>query len=147
MPQRDHEWEQWGLEELVENLRNYTDRNPSPNEMSSKTPKGSQDSDRRKDNLLLASSHNASDCIYCGSIQHRSNDCNKILDVASRGELLKKHIIMCYNCTRSWHVAAECGSRGLGRSGTRHHTSLCDKPATTTLSSGGTVETKWSRDN
>ena len=28
--QKDDEWEEWGLEELVESLRKYTDRNPLP---------------------------------------------------------------------------------------------------------------------
>ena len=27
MAQKDDVWEEWGLEELVENLRKYTDRN------------------------------------------------------------------------------------------------------------------------
>ena len=30
MAQKDDDWEEWGLEELVENLRKYTDRNPYP---------------------------------------------------------------------------------------------------------------------
>ena len=33
MAQKDNKWEEWGLEELVDNLRKYTDRNPLPNEM------------------------------------------------------------------------------------------------------------------
>ena len=104
MAQRDDEWEEWGLEELVKDLRKYTDRNPLPNETGRKTPKTpkvSQDSDRRRDNLLLAGSCNASDCVSCGSNQRQSKDCNKILDVANRREFLKKHKL-CYNCTRSF---------------------------------------------
>ena len=30
MAQKDDDWEEWGLEELVDNLRKYTDRNPLP---------------------------------------------------------------------------------------------------------------------
>ena len=69
----------------------------------------------------------------------------KILDVASRREFLKKYKL-CYNCTRSSHLAAKCGSQGCGRCGPTHHTSLSDKPATTTLSSDETDETKGSHD-
>ena len=58
---------------------------------------------------------------------------------------MKKHKL-CYNCTKSSHLAAKCGSRSCGRCGFRHYTSLCDKLATTTSSSGGTDETKGSRD-
>ena len=31
MAQKDNKWEEWGLEELVDNLRKYTDRNSLPN--------------------------------------------------------------------------------------------------------------------
>jgi len=30
LAQKDDNWEEWGLEELVESLRKYTDRNPLP---------------------------------------------------------------------------------------------------------------------
>ena len=43
--QKDDEWEEWGLEELVESLRKYTDRNPLPETSSqnqdAKKPVGS----------------------------------------------------------------------------------------------------------
>ena len=46
MAQKDDNWEEWGLEELVENLRRYTDRNPLPDATSStqetKKPVGNQ---------------------------------------------------------------------------------------------------------
>ena len=146
MAQRDDEWEEWRLEYLVENLRKYMDRNPLPSEMGSKTPKtpkGSQGSDRRRDNLVLAGLQNASDRVYCGSNQHQGKHCNKILDVASHREFLKEHKL-CHNCPGSSHLTAKCGSWGCGWCGSRYHTSLCDEPATTTLSLGGTVESKGS---
>jgi len=30
MVHKDHDWEEWDLEQLVENLRKYTDRQPLP---------------------------------------------------------------------------------------------------------------------
>ena len=38
MAQKDDDWKKWGLEELVENLRKYTDRNPLPLVESSLPP-------------------------------------------------------------------------------------------------------------
>ena len=110
MAQRNDDWEEWGLAELVGNLRKYTDRNPLLNEIGGKipkSPKGSQVSDRRRYNLLLAVSCSVSDSVYWGSNQHRSRDCNKILDIASHREFLEKHKL-CYNCTRSSHLPVMC---------------------------------------
>ena len=38
MAQKDDDWKKWGLEELVENLRKYTNRNPLPLVESSLPP-------------------------------------------------------------------------------------------------------------
>ena len=138
MAQKDDKWEEWGLEELVDNLRKYTDRNPLPNEMGGKTPKhsgGTQGADRRRDNLMMTASgsglpQTSSACVYCSSSDHRSKDCTKILNSASRREILKRNKL-CYNCTKSSHMAAQCRSRGCGKCSGRHHTSLCDKVSTT----------------
>lgn len=38
------------------------------------------------------------DCVYCGSAEHKSVDCNKVVSVAER----KKHLSekrLCFNCT------------------------------------------------
>ena len=59
MAQKDDNWEEWGLEELVENLRKYTDRNPLPdthtpsNEV--KKPVANQGSHQRRGDKLLMS--------------------------------------------------------------------------------------------
>ena len=98
MAQKDDNWEKWGLEELVENLRKYTDRNPLPdthtpsNEV--KKPVANQGSHQRRGDKLLMSGSTSRQlrqqqmpaCVYCSSHSHRSSECTKVLDVASRRE-------------------------------------------------------------
>ena len=132
----------WGLEELVENLRKYTNRNPLPerhtpsNEV--KKPVANQGSHQRRGDKLLMSGSNSRQprqqqmptCVYCSSHSHRSSGCTKVLDVASRREFLKSNRL-CFNCGRSGHAAAQCRSRGCGKCNSRHHTSICDGLNTT----------------
>ena len=59
MAQGDDNWEEWGLEELVENLRKYTDRNPLPDAAAptqeTKKPVGNQGNHlKRKESMLMS---------------------------------------------------------------------------------------------
>ena len=61
MAQKDDDWEEWGLEELVDNLRKYTDRNPLPLVESNPPPtsdSGNQDGRTKRDDKLLMSGGN-----------------------------------------------------------------------------------------
>ena len=69
-------------------------------------------------------------CVYCGLKNHRSSECTKILDIASRREYLTRNKL-CFNCARSGHVASKCKSRGCGKCNGRHHTSVCNKMKST----------------
>ena len=69
-------------------------------------------------------------CVYCGLNSHRSSDCTKVLDIASRREYLARNKL-CYNCARSGHLASKCKGRGCGKWNGRYHTSVCDKMKTT----------------
>ena len=68
-------------------------------------------------------------CLLCLK-SHRSSDCTKVLDIASRREYLTRNKL-CYNCARSGHLASKCKGRGCGKCNGRHHTSVCDKMKTT----------------
>jgi len=115
--QKDDDWEKWGLEELVDNLRKYTDRNPlplvepSPPRSSDTTP-GNRDSHPKREDKLLMSGGTPRQpqwplpCVYCGLKNHQSSDCTKVLDIASRKEHLTRNKL-CYNCTKSGHVASK----------------------------------------
>ena len=111
--QKDDEWEEWGLEELVESLRKYTDRNPLPETSSQnqdvKKPVGSNQGNqwRRGEKMFMSGPNRGlprlpppcAPCAYCNSHQHRSSECTKILDFASRREFLKTNTL-CFNCTK-----------------------------------------------
>ncbi|XP_068670941.1 uncharacterized protein [Montipora foliosa] len=141
MAQKDDNWEEWGLEELVENLRKYTDRNPLPdthtpsNEV--KKPVANQGSHQRRGDKLLMSGSTSRQlrqqqmpaCVS-SSHSHRSSECTKVLDVASRRKFLKSNRL-CFNCARSGHAPAQCRSRGCGKCNSRHQTSICDRLNTT----------------
>ena len=56
MAQKDDDWEEWGLEELVDNLRKYTDCNPLPLVESNPPPtsdSGNQDGHPKGEDKLL----------------------------------------------------------------------------------------------
>lgn len=141
MAQKDDDWEKWGLEELVDNLRKYTDRNPLPlvepsPSRSSDTIPGNRDSHPKREDKLLMSGGTPRQpqwpppCVYCGLKNHRSSDCTKVLDIASRKEHLTRNKL-CYNCAKSGHVASKCKARGCGKCNGRHHTSVCNRMKTT----------------
>ena len=130
---KDENWEEWGLADLVESLRKYTDRNPlTPRDLESlKTPLGQQGPDKsRRDKMFMMGmgrnqQRKPQGCVYCGLDNHRSTDCSKVLDIASRKEILQRKKL-CYNCTGHGHLASKCRSRSCNKCNGRHHTSLCD---------------------
>ena len=81
--QKDDNWVEWGLEELVESLREYTDRNPLPETSSQnqdfKKPVGSNQGNhwRRGEKMLTSGANqglprlppSCTPCAYCNSHQ------------------------------------------------------------------------------
>ena len=91
LAQNDDKWEDWGLEEVTEQLRKYVDRNPIQAKESvdhSSNQKGHTipNSMKREDRLLMTSSNRyqqqqrssnrqnsyAIECVYCGLNNHKS---------------------------------------------------------------------------
>ena len=117
--QKDDDWEEWGLEELVENLRKYVERNP----LKDSEDTGRKDDisrhrpwKREKEKMLLGNhegpkGNRKSLCVYCNSDEHFSQNCTKVLDVAARRAILQRNRL-CYNCTTGGHGASQCRSRG-----------------------------------
>ena len=135
--QKDDEWEDWDLEQLVENLEKYVDRHPLPADatLSSTTTLKKrgyehQTDGKLRDRMMLANSidrprERPTNCVYCELTNHRSSDCNKVLTLAQRRDIVKRKRL-CFNCTGFGHTASKCRSRGCRKCGGRHHTSLCD---------------------
>ena len=136
--QEDDDWEEWDLEQLVDNLRKYVDRHPLPVEDSTTSNRNvyrrqyqeNMHEWKKRDKMMMANAFQKSfrkspACVYCGKGNHRSADCFKMLDVAHRREILKKNNT-CFNCTGTGHIASKCRSRGCLICGGRHHTSVCE---------------------
>ena len=65
--------------------------------------------------------------MYCGASEHKSSECDNVVDVAER----RKHLsskTLCFNSIGTKHRASECRSkRGCQICSGKHHTSICDK--------------------
>ena len=124
--QGDDGWEEWKLEQLAEHLRKYVDRNP----MKSGDEGRFDSSIRPRERLLFGNGHSNKKsfdrCAYCGSNQHRSVNCTRVLSIANRRDILRKNKL-CFNCTGQGHSASNCRSRSCAQCGQRHHTSLCER--------------------
>ena len=128
--QGDDGWEEWKLEQLTENLRKYVDRNPMKS-----GDEGKFDSTIRPRERLLfrngqGNKKGSDRCAYCGSNQHRSVNCTRVLSIANRRDILRKNKL-CFNCTGQGHSASNCRSRSCAQCGQRHHTSLCERQLST----------------
>ena len=95
--QKDDEWEQWGLEDLMDNLKRFFQRNPLT--MNDHLKDGRTNHYRqfersnrnmeKGDTLLLAKQHNRGNSfktkyVYCNLDNHRSSECMKVITVADR---------------------------------------------------------------
>ena len=128
--QGDDNWEEWKLEQLTQNLRKYVDRNPVKTGEEIKSEVTNKDRFREREKLLFGNGQSngrrPEGCVYCGSKQHRSMQCTKVLNVANRRDILKNNKL-CFNCTGTGHTAGNCKSRSCAKCGQRHHTSLCER--------------------
>ena len=138
--QKDDDWEEWGLEELVEHLRRYIERNPLRTDAIShivtKEEKPARYGRRDQDKLLFNIKQGKSICIYCDSTEHSSAKCTRVLDVVSRREVLKRKRA-CFNCATPGHQASSCRARGCHRCGQKHHTTICTLPQQSSTSAIG----------
>ena len=136
--QTDDKWEEWALEQLVEALRKFVDRNPLRAEEKSKQQGGSGDGRRNAEKLMMQGLQrytNANRCVYCGSTNHSSVNCTKVLTVAARRDLIRRKNL-CYNCLGDNHLVSACRSRPCKNCGQRHHTSLCGRRISTVPEQG-----------
>ena len=111
--QTDDKWEEWTFEQLVEALRKFVDRNPLRTEEKSKQQSGPGDGRRNTEKLMMQGSQrytNANRCVYCGSTNHSSVNCTKVLTVTARRDLIRRKNL-CFNCTGDNHLVSACCSR------------------------------------
>ena len=100
----DDDWQSWKFPNLIEALRQWTERNPPRH----------GDKTERKPKVPRARSFHARDrevqprpCVYCNSIQHKSVKCDKVTTPSERKKLLSSKKL-CFNCTGNSHRASAC---------------------------------------
>ena len=140
LAQNDDNWENWSLEDLVESLRKYTDRNPIKDREEDRDVSirrnrycTQRHDSRNSSNDKLMVNKPQHGCAYCDSTEHTSIKCRNVLSTAARREILRKKRA-CFNCTAIGHQGAECGSRGCFNCGEKHHTSICNQQPRSTFS-------------
>ena len=122
--QQDDNWEDWNLEELVENMKKNVERNSLQNEWDCNyrdETSRQQHQDYRKEKLLTQKRRII--CIYCESGDHSTNKCTRVLDVASRRDILRKKDV-CFNCASAGNQVSHFKSRPCFKCGQKHHTTI-----------------------
>ena len=137
--QKDDDWEEWGLEQLVESLRRYVQRNPLRDSEDNK--RRTEDfkvrpwikENERPEKLLFGNNGGKPgrkpNCVYCNSQEHNSLNCTKKLDIAARPAILQRSGL-CWNCTGGGHGVTQCRSRGCKNCNRKHHTYCTPRYAT-----------------
>ena len=77
----------------------------------------------RKEKLLMQQRRTT--CIYCETGSHSTKKCTRVLDVASRCDILRKKGI-CLNSTPAGHRVSHCKSRPCFECRQKHHPSICE---------------------
>ena len=96
--QKDDDWENWDLLELVENLEKHVDRHPLPNSESNGAKKRANEHHTdwsQRDKMMLANTMERvrgkqNSYVFCKLRNHESKDCHKVLDLAHRQEIVKR---------------------------------------------------------
>ena len=119
----DNDWKDWQFRDLVNALKQWTERNPPIDEQSNQN----DSKDQKKDRMFQTHQERwrIHPCIYCGETTHRSIECKKVEEVNERKKIIldKK---LCFNCTGEGHRANDCKSkRTCQNCHKRHHTSIC----------------------
>ena len=80
-----------------------------------------QHQDYRKEKLLTQKRRII--FIYCESGDHSTNKCTRVLDVASRRDILRKKDV-CFNCASAGNQVSHFKSRPCFKCGQKHHTTI-----------------------
>ena len=127
--QTDDIWQDWDFPKLVDALRKWTERNPTPKQERHEKSRNkekppyprerSYQTQQRKEKLC--------GCVYCDTSDNRSADCKTVSTLDDRKPLLSNNCL-CFNCTGSRHKATDCRSRSVCQYCQRkHYTSICDR--------------------
>ena len=117
----DDNWEDRKFGDLVNALKQWTERNPQVEHTHHDEVKP-----YKRDRLLQTrqGKWNRSSCIYCGEDTHKATNCHVVKDVTKRKRIISEKRL-CFNCTAEGHRASDCKSkRSCENCKRRHHTSI-----------------------
>ena len=121
----------WDLDRILEvfrselEARELADGNNvnTVDQSSNKFPRGKGRKEVPTDAALLTKESKPT-CTYC-RMDHASNDCKTVTNIAARKELLKR-AGRCFICLKRNHISKDCTSRmKCLKCGLRHHVSIC----------------------
>ena len=124
----DDEWEQWVMEDLIENLGKWLKRNKPEEQMDSTTDTTKREkhwfSKGERRTPVSKPSRQEPTCMFCKE-SHWGDACPTYDTLKKR----KKFFVegrLCFNCGKHGHRESKCHSRGCFKCKAKHHTSLCD---------------------
>ena len=138
----DDNWQRWGFNELIEAVRKWTKRNPI--ERLERSDRSSKKQHRRGHIMQTHQSTKTTECVYCGSKDHKPTACTRIQDINKRRKIISSKKL-CFNCIGEGHRASNCKSKRSCRKCKGHYTSLCidatsqQSPTTRTESDNPTI--------
>eukprot|EP00794_Sanderia_malayensis_P006668 gene6668-biopygen5443 len=132
----DRHWTRWKFPQFLNNLWSYLracEEIDIPEAVRSR-------SEPPKRSVLHATTNRTVECVYCKDNNHKSFECNKVIEVAARKAILQEQK-RCYNCTRTNHSLRECMSKNVCyHCRSKHHSSICPTLATTTEASNNITD-------
>lgn len=115
-------WQDWGFEELIEALKNWSAIHP----VESSSTKNEEKPPRDKSFFSRGNALSTRECVYCEEKDHKSFECKKVASPAERKQKLQAKKL-CFNCTGTKHQAAQCRSRATCfHCKRKHHSSICE---------------------
>ena len=125
----DSDWHNWDFRKSVEQLRQWTEKNPISFE---KNPPEHQKRERKS-----LPSKTIQNCVYCNKADHKSTNCNSVTSINEWRNILSDKEL-CFNCTGIKHWANECKSKNTCRTCKRiHQTLICEKAQDVVLNTNG----------
>ena len=77
----DDNWQNWGLNELIEEIRKWTEKNPV--ETLERSDRSIKEQDRREHIMQTHQNTKTRECVYCGSKDRKPIACTRIQENAS----------------------------------------------------------------
>ena len=119
------DWEEWGLEQLVENLRKYVEQNPLTERRSKMLDSSPGEETKRKCCLEIPKDQDQTEslrALIAAPISILAQTVSGYL-IWPQDERCYRGNRMCFNCTGAGHVS-KCKSRGCRNCQTKHNSSI-----------------------